>query len=98
MYQKHIVCLFSCDYFTFLNIDFDGYYKSLELRRVNSDRNIFSKKCGTPAPFLFRIFTPNFKFLLFRVGNHIQCELASSIKWRFFKWELSEWIKNRSAA
>ena len=48
MYQKHIVCLFSCDYFTFFNID--------------SERIRFSKKCGTHTPFLFRIFTPNLNF------------------------------------
>ncbi len=28
-------------------IDFDGYYRSLELKRVKQDCNLFSKKCLT---------------------------------------------------
>ena len=67
MYQKHIVCLFSCDYFTFLNID--------------SDRIIFTNKCGTHAPFLFRIFRRilNFFYLDLEITSRVNSQVPLNV-------------------
>ena len=67
MYQKHIVCLFSCDYFTFLNID--------------SDRIIFTNKCGTHALFLFRIFHRilNFFYLDLEITSRVNSQVPFNV-------------------
>ena len=47
------VCLFSCGFFTFFIIEYDGFYIMLELVKVNQDQDIFLIRCGINICFTY---------------------------------------------
>ena len=61
----------SCDFLTFFNIDFDGYY-IVRTERVNRDRNIFSKNVELTPTFLcevWSIINTEFYINFYQYGN-----------------------------